>query len=230
VEKVLFFAGLHAMRTDQRGRTAMQLSRPSLAWIAWSSWDHGLEWDLLQRTEAGFASWFRIGCTAAWAASEAGQDGTSKGQNRNYFISWCSWANFSASPNSLRAWSMWFMAAARCPPQLPPACSRSFRAPWSARLADSTSAGTSRCGALGKKVRGGAHDHQRKDYEGSNFHGSSSGYKRRIDEPESLRHCLRAWQSRFLLSLRCDSQGHWHWKFCNVSRDQDAWTRRWGWR
>src|SRR5579864_1773272 len=43
------------------------------------------------------------------------------------------------------------MAAARCPPQLPPACSRSFRAPWSARLADSTSAGTSRCGALGKR-------------------------------------------------------------------------------
>src|ERR1700745_1976538 len=34
VEKGLFFAGLRAMRTDQRGRTAMQLSRPSLAWIA----------------------------------------------------------------------------------------------------------------------------------------------------------------------------------------------------
>jgi hypothetical protein len=32
-----------------------------------------------------------------------------------------------------------------------------------------------------KKVRGGAHDHQRKDYEGSNFHGSSSVDKRRID-------------------------------------------------
>jgi hypothetical protein len=81
-----------------------------------------------------------------------------------------------------------------------------------------------------EKVRGGRYDHQRKDYEGSNFHGSSSWDKRRIDEPESLRHSLTAWQSRFLLSLKCDNQGHWHWKFCNVSRDQDAWTRRWGWR
>jgi len=32
-----------------------------------------------------------------------------------------------------------------------------------------------------KKVRGGAHDHQRKDYDGSNFHGSSSGDKRRVN-------------------------------------------------
>jgi hypothetical protein len=32
-----------------------------------------------------------------------------------------------------------------------------------------------------EKVRGGRYDHQRKDYEGSNFHGSSSWDKRRID-------------------------------------------------
>ena len=32
-----------------------------------------------------------------------------------------------------------------------------------------------------EKVRGGGYDHQRKNYEGSNFHGFSSGYKRRID-------------------------------------------------
>jgi hypothetical protein len=32
-----------------------------------------------------------------------------------------------------------------------------------------------------EKIRCGGYDHQRKDYEGSNFHGSSSGDKRRID-------------------------------------------------
>jgi hypothetical protein len=61
-----------------------------------------------------------------------------------------------------------------------------------------------------KKVRGGAHDHQRKDYEGSNFHGSSSVDKRRIDGQRVCDIAYGHGKSRFLLSLRCDSQGHWH--------------------
>jgi hypothetical protein len=37
-----------------------------------------------------------------------------------------------------------------------------------------------------EKIRGGGYDHQRKKYEGSNFHGSSSGCKRRIDGRKSV--------------------------------------------
>ena len=42
--------------------------------------------------------------------------------------------------------SIWFMAVTRWPPQSPPACSSSARAFFSACLAASISAGTSRCG------------------------------------------------------------------------------------
>jgi hypothetical protein len=69
-----------------------------------------------------------------------------------YLISGCSRPHFSASPISFKSASIW-LPPTLWPPQSPPASTSSLRAPPSACLADSISAGTSRCGGSGSKGR-----------------------------------------------------------------------------